>query len=606
MSNVSLSDAPSTSQALILHGLDAEGNVAMRDGEVGVPSSVAPLTRPFLGLGRPRATAASVLSGGIRRRTRTSPIRSQLEPPRAGPSSTIRRRPAPTVEDIHETISQVISAANITANRIGTEQGRLAQALEQSHQAAQSGIEQTQTTTQEALTTVVLTAAQQRELDSASIAGLREQDAQTTANLIRQSFQSLNERMDAERIQQAINNQDIRNAFIHLEERMASIERRSRDRSIDDWRSRVREPEVGLRGGIRPTSLPEARPAPFPSLSQYPHPVLEPVRGRQPQWVPRPSPNRYEPTPTPEPQTPILEPQAVVPAEGDITKFKPTITFGGTENLESFTFALNQAIKKYRLTSDGSKLIALGDSLRGDALGWWSHQRYDNYIAAIAGLEDQFKDLGRHGDYLRKLNRLTQTSTTCEFFKEAERLNLYAQLLESALWLTLKQGLSTPLRAALVSYYPPPNSYSQWKSAALKLRAELDSIHSTRPTKTPMTKKTTQRPREDSKEEGFKRSCYNCGKEGHSAARCRSKTKDPGSKEKDKGKGKEKDPKEIRITTTDSRKRRRQGEDHYPSSKRQDVGTVRITELVSDNEEEPINDPDSSSDSDSDHDSGKD
>ena len=42
--------------------------------------------------------------------------------------------------------------------------------------------------------------------------------------------------------------------------------------------------------------------------------------------------------------------------------------------------------------------------------------------------------------------------------------------------------------------------------------------------------------------------------------------------------------KEIRVTEpyTDSRKRRRQGEAHYPVSKKQDVGSVRVTEITSD------------------------
>ena len=54
------------------------------------------------------------------------------------------------------------------------------------------------------------------------------------------------------------------------------------------------------------------------------------------------------------------------PFEGDIAKFKATITYEGTSDLEPFLFALNQSIRKYRLTSDENKLIALGDSLRGD------------------------------------------------------------------------------------------------------------------------------------------------------------------------------------------------------------------------------------------------
>src|SRR5258705_9765600 len=127
------------------------------------------------------------------------------------------------------------------------------------------------------------------------------------------------------------------------------------------------------------------------------------------------------------------------PPEGDIAKFKATITYDGTADLEPFLFALNQSIRKYRLTSNENKLIALGDSLRGEAMGWWTHQKYDTYVEAVIGLEKQFKDLGRHGEYLKKLNRLVQTSTVREFFREAENLNQHAHLPEDALWLTLKQ-----------------------------------------------------------------------------------------------------------------------------------------------------------------------
>ena len=146
------------------------------------------------------------------------------------------------------------------------------------------------------------------------------------------------------------------------------------------------------------------------------------------------------------------------PHEGDIAKFKATITYDGISDLEPFLFALNQSIRKYRLILDENKLIALGDSLRREAMGWWSHQKFGTFIEAVSGLENQFKDLGRHGEYFKKLNKLTQTSTVREFLREAEKLNQYTQIPEDALLLTLKQGLSTALHAALILYHLTPTT----------------------------------------------------------------------------------------------------------------------------------------------------
>ena len=85
---------------------------------VEVSPSSALTTRPFLGLGRARSPAASILSDRITRRPATHP----------GPSG--RLRPRATVEDIQESIGQVISAANITADNIYAEQRAIAQAVE--------------------------------------------------------------------------------------------------------------------------------------------------------------------------------------------------------------------------------------------------------------------------------------------------------------------------------------------------------------------------------------------------------------------------------------------------------------------------------------------
>ena len=76
---------------------------------VEVSPSSALTTRPFLGLGHARSPAASILSGRITRRLAT----------RLGPSG--RPRLQATIEDIQESLGQVISAANITADNIYAE-----------------------------------------------------------------------------------------------------------------------------------------------------------------------------------------------------------------------------------------------------------------------------------------------------------------------------------------------------------------------------------------------------------------------------------------------------------------------------------------------------
>ena len=63
---------------------------------------------------------------------------------------------------------------------------------------------------------------------------------------------------------------------------------------------------------------------------------------------------------------------AVLPEEGKISKFKPDITFNKTESLESFLFALDQSLAAYNLNSNHNRKLALGRSLRGDTLEWWT------------------------------------------------------------------------------------------------------------------------------------------------------------------------------------------------------------------------------------------
>ena len=167
-----------------------------------------------------------------------------------------------------------------------------------------------------------------------------------------------------------------------------AVEKRSHDKTIEDWRSYI-PLAPGLRGSSGSPSLTGVVP-PLPSQHYIP-----PLHLRSPT-------RRYI-------HSPILEDRSI---EGDITKFKPAVTFEGSLNLESFLFSLNQSLCKYKLTSDENKLIALGDSLWGEALCWWTHQRFETYADAVTSLKDQFKDVGHLGDYLQKLNQLTQRGTT--------------------------------------------------------------------------------------------------------------------------------------------------------------------------------------------------
>ena len=99
------------------------------------------------------------------------------------------------------------------------------------------------------------------------------------------------------------------------------------------------------------------------------------------------------------------------------------MTFHGHGKLETFLFALNQSIAAYNFTSDELKKLALGRSLRNEALEWWSDNsvNFNTYEQALTTIKDQYKDLAKPGKYLCKLNRLTQagTGTTRQFFREA-------------------------------------------------------------------------------------------------------------------------------------------------------------------------------------------
>ena len=122
--------------------------------------------------------------------------------------------------------------------------------------------------------------------------------------------------------------------------------------------------------------------------------------------------------------------QSPPPPHGDISKFKPDVTFNGFGSLESFLFTVRQSITAYNLHSDRQKLLALGRScrrLRGEALDWWAHNAtlFTTFNEAVNDMHRQYKDLAKPEDGLRKLNRLTQTGSTRSFFHRAEKLSRF-------------------------------------------------------------------------------------------------------------------------------------------------------------------------------------
>lgn len=108
MSSVSTDNTPHDQQ--LVHQQNLVMDINNEPVEVSPSSELT--TRPFLGLGCARSLAVSVLSGRISRRSATHP----------GPSRQLR----PTVEDIQESIGQVISAANITADNLYSGQRSIA------------------------------------------------------------------------------------------------------------------------------------------------------------------------------------------------------------------------------------------------------------------------------------------------------------------------------------------------------------------------------------------------------------------------------------------------------------------------------------------------
>ena len=123
-----------------------------------------------------------------------------------------------------------------------------------------------------------------------------------------------------------------------------------------------------MREGLLPARL----HGPPPALEVPPGSPPSPPRGSPP--PPHPRQRRYSSSPPPRPQLGL-------PVQGDIIKYKPNITFDGTGNLESFLFTLEISFGKYNLTTNTHCLLAIGESLRREALDWWTYnaRSFDTY-----------------------------------------------------------------------------------------------------------------------------------------------------------------------------------------------------------------------------------
>ena len=210
--------------------------------------------------------------------------------------------------------------------------------------------------TQATAETLAAGAAAQREKDSTNVAlllqGLRES--------INTRFNSIEEVLSKDRIKRAQNDVDIIDSFQNLQKRLEQVEQ-SR---VEDWLSQVNR-DLRLRGGAG---------------SMGPPPNIPPSRNSPPRnSPPRGSPPRNEPAP---------------PREGDISKFKPDITYDGKGDIDAFFFALKQGLQAYNLNTPINQLLAFGRSLREGALNWWrlSYNNYHTLQEAAAGLETAFRD----------------------------------------------------------------------------------------------------------------------------------------------------------------------------------------------------------------------
>ena len=274
------------------------------------------------------------------------------------------------------------------------------------------------------------------------------------------------------------------------------------------------------------------------------------------------------PAVNPVPQNIIMPAPAVnPPGPSNLSKFKADVLFNGTGDLHPFLFAFNQTLESFDIQTPRQQLLAFGRSLRGDALSWWTlnSTQFMTLEEALIGIKLQYQDLVKPANYTRKLTRLRQTGSIREFFLEVDRLNVFAQLPEEALWKTLPLGLKDSLRVALASKWPQPESYTEWKKSALNIGASLDAVELPEMARrfTPLNVYRKQR-------------CWKCGEEGHIGRECTKRENSENIRT----------AAQANDAQTTGEKRRRQGELHYPPTKKALTGELRVTVLDSDHDDD--------------------
>ena len=223
-------------------------------------------------------------------------------------------------------------------------------------------------------------------------------------------------------------------SFRDLQKRLENVEQLR----VEDWLSEVNR-NLKLRGGAGSIG-------PLPNIppQRNLHPRSSPPHNSPPCGSPpRNSPPRGSP----------LGNASAPLREGDISKFKPDITYDGKGDIDAFFFALKQSLQAYNLNTPVNQLLAFGRSLREGALNWWrlSYSNYHTLQEAAAGLETAFRDKSKPLDHVRKINNLTQTGSIYNFFLEVDWLNIQAQLPNQALWKILRGSLRPTLRTPLAS-----------------------------------------------------------------------------------------------------------------------------------------------------------
>ena len=240
-------------------------------------------------------------------------------------------------------------------------------------------------------------------------------------------------------------NSNIMAAFGRLENRLAVVEKRSHERTIENWMSTIVEAPPHLRASQATTGVATSQPPEqLPALS----PALCPI-------------------------SPLIPPQrhSLTPHEGEVSKFRPDITYDGKGDIDTFLFALYQSLRSYNIITPEKQVLAFGRSLRDRALNWWrltsNTTNYHTLNQATLALETAFRDRSKPLDHVRQINKLIQTSSIHNFFLEVDRLNIQAQLPDEALWKILRGNIGQTLWTALASLRPKPNNYLEWRQAAL-------------------------------------------------------------------------------------------------------------------------------------------